>query len=258
MFIASSHVASGTRDGQIEIRRKGVLFREIGKFAIHLDAAVPVPLPDGGKLRPPRPRADGAEQFRIDERIKSAPGERRLRQPAIGAMHIEPDRPELVVMALAELEFRHPIKNFARIEIAKNTALEFEQERRMHRVGKIEQNVRRRPAERAARAGKFRCSASRSRSCCLARRILVEQAITSGASPWARSCRWKLAMQSRVVRAVLRRGQQFEPDRILLQSAQAEHPLERHGKIAAAFAILRRKSAPEENRHGGIIGGKLS
>ncbi len=58
--------------------------------------------------------------------------------------------------------------------------------------------------------------------------------------------------------AVARRGQKFEPDRILLQPAQTEHPLKRHGKIAAAFAIFRRKSAPEEDCHAGIIGGKSS
>ena len=57
---------------------------------------------------------------------------------------------------------------------------------------------------------------------------------------------------------VARRGQKFEPDRILLQPAQTEHPLKRYGKIAAAFAIFRRKSAPEEDCHAGIIGGKSS
>jgi hypothetical protein len=57
---------------------------------------------------------------------------------------------------------------------------------------------------------------------------------------------------------IARRGQKFEPNRILPQPAQAEHPLQRHGKITAAFAILSRKSAPDENRHAGIIGGKSS
>ena len=58
--------------------------------------------------------------------------------------------------------------------------------------------------------------------------------------------------------AVARRGQKFEPDRILLQPAQTKHPLKRYGKIAAAFAIFRRKSASEEDCHAGMIGGKLS
>jgi hypothetical protein len=56
--------------------------------------------------------------------------------------------------------------------------------------------------------------------------------------------------------AVACRRQKFEPDRILLQPAQTEHPLKRHGKIAASFAIFCRKSAPEEDCHAGIIGGK--
>ena len=63
---------------------------------------------------------------------------------------------------------------------------------------------------------------------------------------------------SRIGDAISRRGQKFEPDRILLQPAQTAHPLKRHGKIAAAFAIFRCKSAPEEDCHAGIIGGKLS
>ena len=67
-----------------------------------------------------------------------------------------------------------------------------------------------------------------------------------------------LAAEIFVGDAIARRGQKFEPNRILLQPAQAEHPLERHGKITAAFAILRRKSAPKENRHAGIIGVKSS
>src|SRR5437773_3330779 len=105
-----------------------MLFREIWKFAVYLDTAAPIPLPDGGKLRPPRPRLN-AQQGRVDERIERPPGEGRLWQPAIVAVHVECDRPELVVMALAEIKFRHPIKNFARIEITKNAPLEFEQKR---------------------------------------------------------------------------------------------------------------------------------
>jgi len=47
------------------------------------------------------------------------------------------------MIALAQLEFRHPIKNLARIEVAENAPLESEQERRMQRIGEIEENVRR-------------------------------------------------------------------------------------------------------------------
>ena len=112
-----------------------------------------------------RGRGCTRSKLRVGQRIKRPPRERRLRQAAIVAMDIEPDRPELVVMALAHLHFRHPIKDFARIEVAKNAALEFEQKRRMNRVGEIEQNVR--PGQSIAQfaLAKFRCSAWLARSC---------------------------------------------------------------------------------------------
>ena len=172
-------------------------------------------------------------------------------------MDIEPDRPELVVMRLAQLHFRHPIKNFARIEIAKNPALEFEQKRRMNRVSEIEQNVR--PGQPIAQfaLGTFRCNACAARSCSSACRILIKQTIAPGQSMRA-ELSLEIAMHAASADAVARRGQKFEPDRIQPQPAQTQHPLQRHGKIAAAFAIFRRKAASEENRHAGIIGGKSS
>src|SRR5436190_9205503 len=45
-------------------------------------------------------------------------------------------------MRLAHLHFRHPIKNFARVEIAKNSFLELEKERRMKRITEVEERVR--------------------------------------------------------------------------------------------------------------------
>ena len=56
-------------------------------------------------------------------------------------MNVEADRPELVVMRLAHFHFRHPVKNFARIEIAEDPALELRKKRRMDRVTEIEQRV---------------------------------------------------------------------------------------------------------------------
>src|SRR5438132_13983879 len=47
--------------------------------------------------------------------------------------------------------------------------------------------------------------------------------------------------------------QMFEPDRILFQSAQTEHPLQRHRKIAAALEIFCRKTAAEKNRHASSV-----
>ena len=46
------------------------------------------------------------------------------------------------MVRLAQLHLCHPIKDFAWIEIAKNAALELEQQGRMDRISEIEQNVR--------------------------------------------------------------------------------------------------------------------
>ena len=57
-------------------------------------------------------------------------------------MDIEADRPELVVMGLAHFHSRHPEEDFARIEIAKNSPLELQEERRVKRIAQVEQRVR--------------------------------------------------------------------------------------------------------------------
>jgi len=44
-------------------------------------------------------------------------------------------------------------------------------------------------------------------------------------------------------------GQKLEPDRIETEAPQPEHPLQRHGKIAAAFGIFRGKAAAEKDGH---------
>src|SRR4029077_4049424 len=56
-------------------------------------------------------------------------------------MNIESDRPELVMVRLPHFHLRHPIKNFARVEIAKNASLKFLQQRRMNRIREIEQDI---------------------------------------------------------------------------------------------------------------------
>ena len=45
------------------------------------------------------------------------------------------------------------------------------------------------------------------------------------------------------------RGQKLEPDRVEAEPAQTQHPLQRHGKIAAAFRVFRRKPATKKDRH---------
>jgi hypothetical protein len=52
---------------------------------------------------------------------------------------------------------------------------------------------------------------------------------------------------------VICRRQQLEPDSIELQPLQTEHPLQRDGKISAAFPILCGKAASQENRHASRI-----
>jgi hypothetical protein len=47
-----------------------------------------------------------------------------------------------------------------------------------------------------------------------------------------------------VYQGIVRARQVFQPDRIELESPQAKHPLQRNGKVSAAFAILRGKAAP--------------
>ena len=56
-------------------------------------------------------------------------------------MKVEPDGPKLVVIRLAHLQLRHPIKNFARIEVAENFSLKLQEERRMNRVTEIQQSI---------------------------------------------------------------------------------------------------------------------
>ena len=56
-----------------------------------------------------------------------------------------------------------------------------------------------------------------------------------------------------ILARVCRCGQQFEPDRIQSETPQSEHPLQRHGIIAAALGIFRRKPAAEKDSHAGRI-----
>src|SRR5882724_6088308 len=56
-----------------------------------------------------------------------------------------------------------------------------------------------------------------------------------------------------VTEDIVRARQELQPDCIELQSPQREHPLQRNGKISAAFAILRRKAATEEDCHASRI-----
>ncbi len=126
-------------------------------------------------------------------------------------------------MALAQLEIRHPIENLGRIEIAENPPLEFEQERGMQGIGKVEKNIRRGQPGAQFAPGKTGAT-QRIEIMGVARCFLVKKAITSG-EPVGAELPLEICDASLVARAVLRRWQQFDPDRVLLQAAQSEHPL---------------------------------
>ena len=59
----------------------------------------------------------------------------------------------------------------------------------------------------------------------------------------------KIVDVSAVSSRMISRRQQLEPNRVELHAPQAEHPLQRHGKIAAALAIFRREPAAKKNGH---------
>ncbi|MEO5717197.1 MAG: hypothetical protein ABIR29_01340 [Chthoniobacterales bacterium] len=117
----------------------------------------------------------------------------------------------------------------------------------MDGIGEIKENVR--PGEACAQ---FRLreadAAQRIEVVLFVRSLLVEEAVTVGQSVPAQ-LPLEVADRLGIGRAIVRRGQEFEPDHVLPQSAQAQHPLQRHGEIAAAFAILRGKGAAEEYGH---------
>src|SRR5206468_11352878 len=119
--------------GKIEITLKGKFLRQIWKSSIHLYVSAPIPLADGGERRHSRARLL-PEKFCVNQRAKRFPLQPRFRQAAIAPVNVEPDRPKFVMMRLTHLQLCHPIKNFTRIEIAKNPALELKEKRRMKRV----------------------------------------------------------------------------------------------------------------------------
>ena len=79
-------------------------------------------------------------------------------------------------------------------------------------------------------------------------RRLMKQAITSlqamlaQASPESANARFIFAH-------IGSRWEKLEPDSVKTEPAQAEHPLQRHGKIPATLRIFRRESAAEKDRH---------
>src|SRR5437016_14528571 len=127
-------------------------------------------------------------------------------------------------MRLTHLHFRHPEKDFARIEIAENPPLELEKKWRMERVAQIEESIR--AGESIEQLATRYSHAAHSRQVVhIVRRSLLEQTITAAESVLAQLS-LELADARFIFPRVRRRGQQFEPDGIEPEAAQSQPPSE--------------------------------
>src|SRR5436190_15570004 len=113
----------------------------IRQLAVHLDGAAPIPLSNGGELEVRR-LAVRLNELRINQWEKCLPPDLRSRQGTIRSPRIQSDRPKFVMIRLAHFHLCHPIKNFARIEVAKDSAFELREQWWMHRIAEIQQCVR--------------------------------------------------------------------------------------------------------------------
>jgi hypothetical protein len=57
------------------------------------------------------------------------------------SVSVEPDCPKFVVRRLAQFHSGHPIKNFTRIQVAKDPSLKLQKKWRVNRVTEIQQRV---------------------------------------------------------------------------------------------------------------------
>src|SRR6266516_6463701 len=100
------------------------------KFACNLHGTTPIPLADSRELCQCWTRLT-PKKLRVGHRIKRLPAKGRSRQSAIASVNVETNRPEFVMVRLPHLDLSHPVKDFAGIKVAKNSAFEPEQKRRM-------------------------------------------------------------------------------------------------------------------------------
>jgi len=117
----------------------------------------------------------------------------------------------------------------------------------MQRIAQVEQNIR--AGETIEQLAPRHSDAAHSRQVVgILRGRLMQQTVTAAESMLA-----QLPLElpdSRLIFARIGGGrQQLEPDRIESEPAQSEHPLQRHGKIPAAFRIFRREATTEEDGH---------
>ncbi len=169
-------------------------------------------------------------------------------QPAIGRAGIEPDRPKFVMMRLAHLHPGHPKKDFARVEIAKNSALELKEKRRMNRVAEIQQRIRAGETAGEFLAGKAN-AAHLAQLMNVARQASGEAGNTNCRAHVRAAAAGISGCANSILPRIRRRRQKLEPDRVQPQPPQSQHPLQRHGKIAAPFRIFRRKAAAKKDGH---------
>jgi len=83
-------------------------------------------------------------------------------------------------------------------------------------------------------------------------RFLIEQTIATGQS-MCTQLPLEVLDSGLIGARVICRGQEFEPNRVEFQSMQTQHPLQRNGKISAAFAIFCGEPAPKKNCHASRI-----
>jgi hypothetical protein len=151
------------------------------------------------------------------------------------------------MMRLAHLHPGHPIKNFARVEIAKEPALKLKKKWRMNRITEIEQRVwsgqsfeqtplRHADALHCVEIVRVGCG------------LLIQQAISVAEAMFAQASLETFDPMS-IFDYICGRRQKLQPDCVQFQPAQAKHPLQRDGKNAAAFGIFCCKPAPKKNRH---------
>src|SRR5262249_41831573 len=131
-------------------------------------------------------------------------------------MHIKSDRPKLVMVRLPHFHLRHPIKNFARVEIAENAPLKFQQQRRMNGVRQIEQDIRSAEALEELAFGNSD-ALPRVQVVRIRRRLLVKQTIPSRQSVRPQLT-LKISDPGPVRQDIVRARQVLQPDRIELQS----------------------------------------
>src|SRR5437868_10106269 len=160
---------------------------------------------------------------------------------------------------LPHLHLSHPIKNLAGIEIAKNAALELQQQGRMNGVTEIQQCI-------GAGQSVQQIASADSKTAHLLEIMpiiparLIKQTISFRQTVGAQLC-LKTVDCSSVGLLLSGCRKNFQPDGIEVYPAQPKHPLQWHRQNPASSAILRVKPAAEKYSHAiriARVGGTLN